>query len=120
MIKLSLSSVRIEGSAKIIAKRGLQKDGPVSLFFASEVARHADMYVPMRTGALKRTITIAPGSVTYRQNYAKDNYDHNAGWGQQGVKRGGKRGPKWGERMWTDHGTDIVRGVAKMAGGRPG
>lgn len=120
MIKLSLAGLTIDSTDKFLVKRGLQTGGPVSLFFASEVARHADMYVPMRTGALKRTITIAPGSVTYRQNYAKDNYDHNAGWGNEGVKRGGKRGPKWGERMWTDHGTAIVRGVAKMAGGRPG
>lgn len=120
MIRLSLSALRMDDTEKILARRGLQAGGPAALFFASELARLTDPYVPMRTGTLKRTITIAPGRLTYRQHYAYENYMHNAGMGLQGIKRGGKRGPQWAKRSWTDHGPQIVRGVAKLVGGRPG
>ena len=117
MITLSLQSVQVDDATKLIARRGLQQGGPVALFFANEVARMADPYVPMRTGMLKNAITISPGYIVYRMPYAEKNWYQNRGADTQGTQKGGKRGPRWALRMWHDKGPQIVRAVARKAGG---
>ena len=115
-------SVKINPTAQILKKRGLNQGGRVQRYIDSEVLRLSDPYVPMLTGALKHSGTtgtvIGSGLVVYNATYARRNYYSNAGHGRQGTQRGGKRGKYWFERMKADHGKEIISGAKKAIGGR--
>lgn len=91
----------------------LNKGGSVQKFFTSEVARLCDPYVPMDTGALKSVKDVTATYIHYKSTYARKQYYTNSG-----GNNGALRGKLWDKRMWADRGDEIVRSVAKYAGGR--
>ena len=105
-------TIDIDPADAILLKRHLQDNGPAQLFFANEVARLCDPYVPMQQGMLKNTKEITTGSVTYVQPYAQKQYYENKG--------NGLRGSYWDKRMWTDRGDEVVKSIAMFVGGVPG
>lgn len=97
----------------------------------SEVLRMSDPYVPMQSGALKLSGTLATdigsGEVNWNTPYARCQYYGKLMVGSAPktltntnlqYHGGGKRGAKWFERMKVDHKKDIVAGAARIAGGR--
>lgn len=102
--------LQMDPTQRILAKRGLQKGGPVQRFFTHEMRRKMDPYVPFLTGALKNTAMEHEKSVEYVQPYAKKQYNENKG--------KGLRGREWDRRCWADNGDSILESVAKMAGGK--
>jgi len=105
---------------KSIAKRGLEAQGRVQQFIDSEVLRLCDPYVPMDTGHLKgsgtRHTRIGSGRVIYKTPYARRMY-YNPQYNFQGAPM---RGAYWFERMKANHKEEILKGAAKIAGGRAG
>lgn len=109
-----------------VAKRGLETGGRVQQFIDSEVLRLTDPYVPMDLaagasgGTLKRSGTqhtkIGSGKAIYRTPYARRLY-YNPQYNFQGAPM---RGGQWFSRMKGDHKDNILRGAAKLAGGRDG
>jgi hypothetical protein len=115
--------VKLDPTQKILLKRSLGKDGSAGKFFATEYARQMDPYVPyMEHGGshLKSNIDISSMKIVYRMPYARKNFYENRGLGVQGINRGGKRGKRWDQRCWADHGDEIVKAVAAHVGGKPG
>ena len=105
--------LKMDRFQSILLRHGLNKGGRVQQFFTSEVARHCDPYVPMDTGALKNNKDVTAEYIHYRSTYAKQQYYTN-----KGGHNGPLRGKMWDKRMWSDRGGDIVRAVAKYAGGK--
>lgn len=106
----------------VLKDHGLNKGGKVQKTIDSEVLRRSDPYVPMDTGALKKSgilgTQIGSGEVVYNAVYADENYYHNAGKGKQGTAKGGLRGKFWFERMKADHLADILKTAKDAAGGK--
>lgn len=92
--------------------------------FTTLVKEKSDPYVPYLTGNLKGTVTTEVNKIIYSAtkgsggSYAKKQYYTNKGLGKQGVNVGGKRGPHWDKRMWSNDGKEIVRSVADFIGGK--
>ncbi len=112
-VKLELDSF-----TKILARRGLQDNGPAQRKAASELKRMCDPYVPMNTGTLKNTAQVQQDGVLYVQPYASSQYYGNGGFGKEGMNQGGQRGKEWDKRMMADHGKEYVNAVAKIVGGK--
>ena len=112
---------RMNSAEEILRSRGIQKGGRVQKFIDSEVLRHVDKYVPMRSGFLKNCAKLASvigsGIIRYTAPYAKSNYYSNRGFGTQGTAQNGLRGRLWFERMKTACRDIIIEGAARMAGG---
>ena len=106
-VKLELNAV-----SKILLQRGLQDNGPVQRFAASELKRMCDPYVPFLSGTLKNTAQVQNDGVLYVQPYSQKQYNGNGGSGQ--------RGKQWDKRMMADHGKEYISAVAKKAGGEAG
>ena len=83
--------VEMNSFSKIENRLGLDKNGKADLKLAQICARRNDKYVPFRTGKLKNTVLVTPGSYTYIQPYAHKQYHTNKG--------RGLRGAYWDERM---------------------
>lgn len=102
----------------LMAARGLGKNGKAQQFVDSEVLRLSDPYVPMDTGKLKQSGTrftrIGSGEVIYKTPYARKMY-YNPQFKFQGAPM---RGAYWFERMKGNHKDQILKGAAKIAGGR--
>lgn len=108
--------------------RGLEPCGKVQKAIDNEVLRRSDPYVPMRTGALKKSgflaTKIGSGEVVYGADYADEQYYHNAGRGRQGIAKHNShnykclRGKYWFERMKVDHLNDILKTANNAAGGK--
>lgn len=83
-------------------------------FVDSEVLRLSAPYIPLRTGMLIKSGTlgtqIGSGLVRYIAIYSRKQYHENKGTG--------KRGRLWFERMKVDHKQGILRGAAKITGGK--
>lgn len=113
---------RINSAEEILRSRGIQKGGRVQKKVDSEVLRHVDKYVPMRSGDLKNlaklTTVIGSGLIRYEVPYAKSNYYSNRGQGTQGTAQNGLRGRLWFERMKAVYKDIILEAAARMAGGR--
>ena len=83
-------------------------------YIDSNIARHASVYVPHRTGKLQQSVIsgsrMGSGMLIYRVPYAKRQYylEH-----RRIVKH--KRDSKWFERMWADRHEQIVREVHNYA-----
>lgn len=105
---------------QLLKDRGLEPNGKVQRFIDTEVVRHNDKYVPMRSGTLKKAVGTVYGSgkVKYCTPYAKENYYNNAGSGKQGTKKGGLRGRLWFERMKAVSLNIILDGVRKFSGAK--
>jgi len=115
-------TLRVAPENELLARRGLQKGGRVQKYIDSEVLRCCDGYVPMQSGKLKESGTTATvvgsGMVHYNTPYARKNYYKNKGMGNEGIKKGGKRGRFWFERMKPDHLPGILKGVKRIAGSK--
>lgn len=112
-VKLELDSI-----TAILARRGLQANGPAQKKAASELKRMCDPYVPMNAGILKNTAQVQKDGVLYVQPYAAKQYYENGGCGKEGTSQGGQRGKQWDKRMMADHGKEYIGAVAKIAGGK--
>lgn len=102
--------LQMDPTQRILAKRGLQKGGPVQRHFTHEMRRCMDPYVPFLSGLLKNTAEEKEKSVDYIQPYSEKQYRENKG--------KGLRGREWDRRCWADNGDSILESVAKMAGGK--
>lgn len=140
--------LELDGLADALTARGLSPGGKVQKFIDSKVILLCDPKVPFRTGVLKRSPMIASvigqGLVIYAAPYARylyygEVYGPNipifeagelAGfWSPPGQKKhptgrklaysgAPERGAFWFERMKAEHGEEIIRGAAALAGGR--
>lgn len=110
-------NLKLDAMDKILARRGLQSNGPAQKQAASELKRMCDPYVPMLSGTLKNTAQVLQDGVLYTQPYAADEYYTNAGRGSEGQHNGGQRGKHWDKRMMADRGKEYVGAVAKIVGG---
>lgn len=115
-------TTHIKPTSKILGERGLDPGGRAQQYVDSEVLRLTDPYVPMLTGALKKSgitgTVVGSGLVVYKAPHARRQYYTNAGRGKQGTQRGGLRGRYWFARMKADHGKQIIAGAKKIAGGK--
>lgn len=116
-------------TAAILAKRGLGKSNRARKFIASEVKRLSDSYVPMQSGYLKNSASVAPdgSSLTYKGPYAHYHWigelmagrapKHYTG---RPMKYHGapRRGRKWTEVMLASRSRDLTASVAKFVGGK--
>lgn len=81
------------------------------------VKEKSDPYVPFLTGRLRSQVTTSKYMVTYKafnggtKSYASVQYHTNRGMGKEGLNRGGKRGNKWTERMWTENKDEILEEI---------
>lgn len=132
-------------TSEILARRGLEPGGAVQRYIDNEVLRRNEPYVPMSLGqgggALKKSGTLATvigsGEIVYDAPYARYTYygklmvseKTGSAWAKQDEKKvvtdkdltyhgGGLRGAFHFERMKADHKDDILRGAARIAGGR--
>ncbi|MGL5382476.1 MAG: minor capsid protein [Culicoidibacterales bacterium] len=110
-------TVNLDPMLKILKKRKLEPNGLAQKFFTSEIHRHSDPYVPFQKGPLKSQTDVGTSKITYKMPYAKKNYYENKGFGTDGLKRGGRRGPQWTKRMWADKQKQISKSVAEFIGG---
>ena len=104
-------SVKLDAASKILQKRGLGPGGRCQKLLAEEVARLSEPYIPQKTGNLADSVRVEADAVSYTAPYAAEAYY---------AKDGGRspvQGPYWTQRMWLDRGREIVRTVAKEAGG---
>ena len=133
--KLLLKSTQV-----LLAARNLEVGGAVQCYIDSEVLRLSDPYLPLRDGDLKRAgldgTTVGSGEVEWKGPYARYLYygklmlsPSGSCWAKHGEKKhltdkdlnfhgAPKRGSFWFERMKTVHQKNIVKGAAKIAGGR--
>ena len=83
----------------ILEQRGLGADKRVQRALADEVARQCDGYIPLRTGYLKGTFTVAPdgSTLTYSAPYAQAQY-----YRPTFQRSDPLRGPAWDRRMLAD------------------
>lgn len=103
--------VKMKPVSVIELNLGIEPNGIVQSFFTNSCYRHMDKYVPMDTGALRRTVTLTPNSITYEQEYAHDQY--------VGVIKGKPiknyttpgTGPYWDERMKSAEMQDVIQEV---------
>ena len=111
--------VKIDVSGLDDSLRGLMPGGAVQLFVDTEIIKHSDPYVPFDTGMLKNSAwfasEIGQGRIIYDTPYAKKMYNAPEG---TNFQNGPLRGAQWVERMWADHGDEIIQGATKIAGGR--
>lgn len=84
--------------------------------------RYCDKYMPFLTGKMKESgslgTVIGSGHLIYTAPYARYQNYNNTGRGKQGTVKGGLRGRLPFERMKTDKGKLILKGAAKIAGGK--
>ena len=148
MAMLYDAELDLSGLDAVLASRGLGPGGAVQKFVDSEVIRYCDPKVPFRTGTLKNSAltasSIGLGLIVYAAPYAHYLYAGEVYGPNIPVFSGGQltgfisppgkakhptgralsytgapeRGDHWFERAMAEHGADIVRGAALLAGGR--
>ncbi len=91
-------------------------------YIDSSCLRYCDKYMPFLTGKMKESGTfgtvIGSGKLIYTAPYARYQNYNNAGNGIQGTARGGLRGRLPFERMKADKKDIIIKGAARIVGGR--
>ena len=111
--KIDLSA--LDSSLQII-----KPGGEVQVFVDTEIIKHCDPYVPKDTSTLKNTAwlssDIGAGQIVYDTPYAEKVYTTP----ELNFQGAPMRGAFWAPRMWADRGEQIMRGAAKLAGGRTG
>ena len=135
--KLLLKSTQV-----LLAARNLEVGGVVQRYIDSEVLRLSDPYLPFQSSSagLKDAgldgTTVGSGEVRWNGPYARYLYygklmlsPSGSSWAKHGEKKhltdkdlnfhgAPKRGSFWFERMKTVHQKNILKGAAKIAGGR--
>jgi hypothetical protein len=91
---------------RIILDTHLGSGGKVEQFFASQLARAMDPYVPFDTGDLKNTHTVGKNYVEYHMPYAARQYHENKS-GHNGLLRG----KEWDKRCWLDRRKDLIQAI---------
>lgn len=98
-------------------QKRLGAGSPAQKFVDSEFIRLTDPYVPFRTGATKdsaiNNTVIGNGLITYATPYVRRIWSHP----ELNFNGAPMRGAYWGQRSWADHGDEIIRGAAILAGG---
>ncbi len=111
----SLKIFSVDASTK---RRQLGKGLAAQRFVDSEVLRLSDPLVPMDSGQLKssgtRNTKIGSGEVRYSTPYARKMY-YNPQFNFQGAPN---RGAKWFERMKASNKDAILKGAARVTGGK--
>lgn len=131
---------------QIIARIGLQDEGPIQAFFTSTCAKAMDKYVPYNEGTLAKYTIEDDQYIVYNQPYAHYMYVGQVmgpnipikedgiivGWfskkpkhytGKQidyskSIARGHKyAGPQWDKRMWNAEKDKIIEQVQNKIGG---
>lgn len=81
------------------------------VYIDSEILKRSELYVPMKTGSLKRSgITgtrIGTGIIKYTAPYAKRQYF-----------AGKASGQNWVKRMWLSQGKHIIKNANKILNGK--
>lgn len=113
------TKVVVRNLEQSLKERGLENNGEVQHFIDTQVIKLSEPYTPFDTGYLKNDAPklgtlIGSGKVKYVGPYAKKQYYQNRG------LSAGRRGKLWFERMKIDRKIDILKGAAKIAGGRSG
>lgn len=101
--------VELKPIQNIFVSLGIQEHGKAQLFLTNEAYRRMSKYVPFRTGKLRDTTTIKPGSVTYEVKYAKRQYYNNKG--------SGIRGKFWDKRMMSAEQNQLTSDLQKYISG---
>jgi hypothetical protein len=110
-------TLELDPMHKQLLRYHLNQGGKGEEFFASEVRRVSDPYVPLRDSHLKSNVVVRPGSITYLEPYATRQYYENKGNWLEGMAHGGLRGSYWDKRAMADHGDEVVKSVAAFCGG---
>ena len=117
-------TVKMDAPKTILAKRNLNPGGEAVKTLQKEIHAKAEPYTPKDTGNLIQTVLFNPfiGVLIYSASnrgfiYASRvlNPANNFNFQQNGS---GKRGNNWIVRMWIDQKADILKSVAKVAGGK--
>lgn len=100
--------------------RGLDEGGRVQKYIDSECLRLCDRKIPKDTGALIQSgiinTQIGSGQVKWSTPYARRLYYHP----EYNFNQAPERGAYWFDRMKTQYKKQILKGAARMAGGRDG
>jgi hypothetical protein len=103
---------------RILRSRGLEENGRVQQFIDSECLRLCDRKIPKDTGALIQSgiinTRVGSGQVKWRTPYARRLYYHP----EYNFNQSPERGAYWFDRMKTQYKQQILRGAARLAGGR--
>lgn len=102
--------VQIDSVEDILLKRKLNKNGDAQKFLEKEIVRLSDSYIPMDSGKLKDSAKAREGKIIYEVPYANAQYYKNKG--------KGLRGKHWTTRMWADRGTEVVKSLKNLVGGK--
>ena len=138
----------MKSAGQLMEEHGLAAGGLVQQFVDSECIRLMEPYTPMLNGDLCQSVTrgtdIGSGELVYASPYARyqyygEVYGPNYPLYKDGVRIGffsppkkhrtgrdieyttskhPKAGKLWFERMKSDHKEEILRGAAKLAGGK--
>jgi len=121
-------TINMDNTQRILARRGLESGGKCQKWMTHEIRRLSDPYVPFQTNILKNdTVEEGEDYILYNTPYARYQWGGLVMVGappkqvtDKPLTYNGapKRGKKWVLRAWADNGNDIVRGVARMAGGK--
>lgn len=103
---------------KIVRSRGLEPSGVVQRFIDSECLRLSERKVPKDQNTLIRSgqinTKIGSGQVIWKTPYARRLYYHP----EYNFNEAPERGAYWFDRMKTQYGKQILKGAAKLAGGK--
>lgn len=109
--------MRLGNAASMLSKRGLGSKGKLQRQLDKEVLNKSKPYIPLDTG---RTIasgdsstTLGSGEIRYNTPYVRDIY-----YNQKGFTGAPQRGSLWFERMKANEKDNLLRDLAKTAGGR--
>ena len=140
-MKIDLSyQMELNNLQTILQKRGLEERGRIQKMCDSEVLRQCEPYTPRDTGTLVNSGTlstdIGSGQVIWNTPYARFLYygvlmvspSTGSPWAKAGEKKvstgkelqyhgGGMRGKMWFQRWKADRGKELIRRLAKEAGG---
>lgn len=103
---------------RIMSSRGLDEGGRVQQFIDSECLRLCEGKIPKDTGALIQSgiinTQVGSGQVKWRTPYARRLYYHP----EYNFDQSPERGAYWFDRMKTQYKKQILKGAARLAGGR--
>lgn len=103
---------------EVIHNHKLDKSGEVQKFIDSECLRLSDGKIPKDTGALTQSgvanTKVGSGEVVWATPYARRMYYHP----EYNFSQSPERGAYWFERMKQQYKDQILKGAAKIAGGR--
>lgn len=125
--------LEMPGLAEVLGKRNMEPGGRAQQFLTTECAKQMVPYMPKLTGTLiavaETGVQAAEGRIVVNAPQARYLY-----FGKIMVGRAPKKvtdkdlnyttqhnalaGPFWDKRMWEDKGSQILKGICKLTGGR--